>query len=154
VQKDSENSENKNHDDMVTVEPEAEKMDTSEVVTNKVAEIATNNADRVMDSEKDKEEPTESAEKLRSEQKASAGMPKINLLKLFTGLLISFQALYMNCLFRNYQMKKKVSSSQCLKFLITLTKHSLSYSLKRGLRSISRFTFVPITGYLIAKWVK
>ena len=79
MQKDSESAENKNQDDVVTVEPEAEKMDTSEVVTDKVAEIATNTAERVMDSEKDKGKPTESAEKLRSDQKASAGMPKINL---------------------------------------------------------------------------
>ena len=66
---------------MVTVEPEAEKMDTSEVVTDKVAEIATNTAERVMVSEKDKGKPTESAEKLRSDQKASAGMPEINLIE-------------------------------------------------------------------------
>ena len=81
MQKDSESPENKNQDDLVTVEPEAEKMDTSEVVTDKVAEIASNTAERVMVSEKDKGKPTESAEKLRSDQKASAGMPKINLLK-------------------------------------------------------------------------
>ena len=81
MQKNSESPENKNQDDLVTVEPEAEKMDTSEVVTDKVAEIATNTAERVMVSEKDKGKPTESAEKLRSDQKASAGMPKINLLK-------------------------------------------------------------------------
>ena len=81
MQKDSENSENKNHDDMVTVEPEAEKMDTSEVVTNKVAEIVTNTAERV--SEKDKGKPTESAEKLRSDQKASAGMPEIKSNRIF-----------------------------------------------------------------------
>merc|ERR1719203_1267248 len=74
VQKDSESPENKNHDDLVTVEPEAEKMDTSEVVTDKVAEIATNTAERVMVSEKDKGKPTESAEKLRSDQKASAAV--------------------------------------------------------------------------------
>ena len=66
---------------MVTVEPEAEKMDTSEVVTDKVAEIASNTAERVMVSEKDKVKPTESAEKLRSDQKASAGMLNINLIK-------------------------------------------------------------------------
>ena len=83
VQKDSESAENKNQDDVVTVEPEAEKMDTSEVVTDKVAEIATNTAERVMDSEKDKGKPTESAEKLRSDQKATAGMPKINLIEYF-----------------------------------------------------------------------
>ena len=81
MQKDSESAENKNQDDVVTVEPEAEKMDTSEVVTDKVAEIATNTAERVMDSEKDKGKPTESAEKLRSDQKATAGMPKINLIE-------------------------------------------------------------------------
>merc|ERR1712051_560061 len=66
VQKDSESPENKNQDDLVTVEPEAEKMDTSEVVTDIVAEIATNTAERVMVSEKDKGKPTESAENLRS----------------------------------------------------------------------------------------
>merc|ERR1712008_307508 len=74
VQKDSESAENKNQDDVVTVEPEAEKMDTSEVVTDKVAEIVTNTAERVMDSEKDKGKPTASAEKLRSDQKASAAV--------------------------------------------------------------------------------
>ena len=46
---------------------------------DKVAEFASNTAERVMVSEKDKGKPTESAEKLRSDQKASAGMPKINL---------------------------------------------------------------------------
>ena len=81
MQKDSESPENKNQDDLVTVEPEAEKMDTSEVVTDKVAEIVTNTAERVMVSEKDKGKPTESAEKLRSDQKASAGMLKINLIE-------------------------------------------------------------------------
>jgi hypothetical protein len=74
VQKNSESPENKNQDDLVTVEPEAEKMDTSEVVTDKVAEIASNTTERVMVSEKDKGKPTESAEKLRSDQKASAAV--------------------------------------------------------------------------------
>ena len=81
MQKDSESAENKNQDDVVTVEPEAEKMDTSEVVTDKVAEIATNTDQRVMDSEKDKSMPTESAEKMRSDEKTSAGKPKINLIE-------------------------------------------------------------------------
>merc|ERR1712008_373648 len=39
-----------------------------------VAEIVTNTAERVMDSEKDKGKPTASAEKLRSDQKASAAV--------------------------------------------------------------------------------
>ena len=83
MQKDSESPENKNQDDLVTVEPEAEKMDTSEVVTDKVAEIASNTAERVMVSEKDKGKPTEPAEKLRSDQKASAGMPEIKPNRIF-----------------------------------------------------------------------
>ena len=67
-----------------------------------------------------------------------------------TGLVISFQTLEMSCLwwtgssqcfFVKIPNEKKISSPHYLKISSKLSKHGLSYSLKRDPRSISKITF-------------